>query len=197
MPESRYLKTAAGHAEIQQKTLALSRPVRNLLLTINDSQPASYWLSQLKGVTAEDIAQLVDAGLLVKVQTAVAAPAPTPTPAPAPTPAAAPAAKAAPAPAGATPGEQQADALWSHVRQAVRDAGYTALYDTLTSQGKAQLGLMKGLRFVLEVEKCAGHPELQAFALKFVEQLRDEHGMAAVRRFDEALTAFRSAAGET
>ena len=46
----RYVKTAAGHAEIQAKALALSRPVRNLLLLINDSQPGEVWLQQIRGL---------------------------------------------------------------------------------------------------------------------------------------------------
>ncbi|GAA0744884.1 hypothetical protein LRH25_07745 [Ideonella azotifigens] len=181
-----YVKTPAGLAEIQTKAASLSRPVRNLLLVINDSKPDSYWLQAVNGVSEADLAQLLAAGFIALAgQTGGAAAV-----APPPAKAGAHAGAAAPAPAAvaeAAADDDNASAFWARVQQAIRDATYTGLYDVLTSQGKAQLGLMRGYRFVLEVEKCGGLPELQTLALRFAEQLRDDHGMAAVKRFYGAL----------
>jgi len=177
-----YVKTPAGLAEIQTKAASLSRPVRNLLLVINDSKPDSYWLQAVNGVSEADLAQLLAAGFIALAGQTGGAAAVAPPPAKA--------GAAAPGPAAvaeAAADDDNASAFWARVQQAIRDATYTGLYDVLTSQGKTQLGLMRGYRFVLEVEKCSGLPELQTLALRFAEQLRDDHGMAAVKRFYGAL----------
>jgi len=189
---SRYIRTAAGQAEIQARALKLSRPVRNLLLVINDSRTIEDWLVQVHGVTPDDVGLLRSEGLITEANMA-----------------AAPAAKvsvktttvdipvdireggvAAPAPVAAPAAGNDAD--WVRTQQVIRGAGYAALYDALTSVGKAKLGLMRGYRFVLEVEKCSGPDELRAFALKFAEQLRNEHGMAAVGELTYAIGAVKA-----
>lgn len=186
---SRYIRTAAGQAEIQARALKLSRPVRNLLLVINDSRTIEDWLVQVHGVTPDDVALLRSEGLITEANMV-----------------AAPAVKAvaktttvdipvdireggAAAPPVAAPGN---DADWVRTQQVIRMAGYNALYDALTSVGKAKLGLMRGYRFVLEVEKCTGPDELRALALKFAEQLRTEHGMAAVGELTYAIGAVKA-----
>ncbi|HSI47725.1 MAG TPA: hypothetical protein VLA61_05625 [Ideonella sp.] len=179
-----YVKTPAGLAEIQAKTASLSRPVRNLLLVINDSKPDSYWLQAVNGVSEADLAQLLAAGFIASSGHPGAAPPPAAT---ASAKAAASSIPAAVASAEAAGDDDNASAFWARVMQAIQDATYTGLYDVLTSQGKTQLGLMRGYRFVLEVEKCSGLPELQTLAQRFAEQLRDDHGMAAVKRFYGAL----------
>jgi hypothetical protein len=166
MNDTRYIKTGAGHTEIQAKALPLTRPMRNLLLLINDSQPASYWLSQIRGIEATDLTHLLAQDLIQAVAGS--------------------AAQAAAAPVIAEP---SAEDLWTALQQAIGSASYNALYDTLTAQGKAQLGLMRGYRFALEVERCSGQAELQKLALRWVEQLREEHGLAAVRKFADALSS--------
>lgn len=188
---SRFIRTAAGQAEIQARALKLSRPVRNLLLVINDSRTIDDWLVQVHGVTPEDVALLRAEGLIAEAGVAPVAKPAVGKPssdlresagaraAPAP----------APAPAAASPGE---DADWRRTQEVIRHAGYNALYDALTSIGKAKLGLMRGYRFVLEVEKCNGPDEIRAFAMKFVEQLRAEHGMGAVGEFTYAVGAVKA-----
>jgi hypothetical protein len=188
---SRYVRTAAGQAEIQGRGLKLSRPVRNLLLVINDTRTIEDWLAQLTGVTPEDVALLRAEGLIVEVGGA-AAPAGNKPAAPASRPvdlreAAVTAKSAVPAQAPAA-----ADGDWARTQDVIRHAGYAALYDALTSIGKAKLGLMRGYRFVLEVEKCNGQDELRSLALKFVEQLRAEHGMGAVGEFTYAVGAVKA-----
>lgn len=190
---SRYVRTAAGQAEIQARALKLSRPVRNLLLVINDSRTIDDWLVQVHGVTPEDVALLRAEGLIAEAGVApVAKPAagkPSSDLRESGSTRAAAAPAPAPAPAAASSGE---DADWRRTQEVIRHAGYNALYDALTSIGKAKLGLMRGYRFVLEVEKCNGPDEIRAFALKFVEQLRAEHGMGAVGEFTYAVGAVKA-----
>lgn len=183
---SRYVRTPAGQVEIQARAHQLSRPLRNLLLVINDSRPIEEWLAGVNGVAAADVGLLKDLGLIAEVGASTSNPgrsgdlrdggaksAPsTARPASAPAPAAA---------------DQGAD--WQRTHQVIGAAGYTALYDALNSVGKAKLGLVKGYRFALEVEKCSGPEEIRALALKFAEQLRNEHGMAAVGEFTYAIGA--------
>ena len=189
---SRYIRTAAGQAEIQARALKLSRPVRNLLLVINDSRTIEDWLVQVHGVTPDDVGLLRSEGLITEANMA-AAPAvkasvkTTTVDIPVDIREGGVAAKApAAAPAAGT------DADWTRTQQVIRGAGYNALYDALTSVGKAKLGLMRGYRFVLEVEKCSGPDELRALALKFAEQLRTEHGMAAVGELTYAIGAVKA-----
>jgi len=199
--QTRYVKTAAGHAEIREKSLPLTRPVRNLLLSINGSQTAGFWLSQIHGVTPADLKMLRDAGLIEAEGGRVAAAAPA---APKPD-------IAAPAPpafeatiplererdpaqdmrvgASAAPTPTSGDALWLELQSDITRSTYESLHDILNSQGKAQLGLVRGYRFTLEMEKCDGLAEMQEFAAKFAERLREEYGMTAVRRFHTALRA--------
>lgn len=173
---SRFVRTPAGQAEIQARVFKLSRPVRNLLLVINDSRSIDDWLVQVHGITADDVAMLRAEGLIAEVG-AAAAPKPVARPgdlreaAAKPTPAAAP------------------DVDWDRTLQVIRGAPYNALYDALNSVGKAKLGLVRGYRFALDVEKCSGPEELRVLALKFVEQLRAEHGMASVGELTYAIGA--------
>ena len=186
---SRYVRTAAGQAEIQGRALKLSRPVRNLLLVINDSRTIEDWLVQVNGITPDDVALLRAEGLIAEVGGAAPAAASKP---------AAPAAtrpvdlrEQGGRPAAAAPAAVP-DADWTRTVEVIRHAGYNALYDALNSVGKAKLGLMRGYRFALEVEKCNGPDELRTLALKFVEQLRAEHGMAAVGEFTYAVGAVKA-----
>src|SRR5690349_513376 len=61
----------------------------------------------------------------------------------------------------------------ANLGEAVAALGYDQLYGLLTSQARERLGLIKGFKMVLEVEKCAGLPELQALAVRFVDLVRD------------------------
>lgn len=161
----RLARTAAGQAEIQARALNLSRPVRNLLLILNASQPAEHWLAQVRGCTPADMDLLLDQGLVAPVD-AVAAPAST-------------------TGAGADSTEQ----LYKLVQQRVQAAPYAPLYDALNAFGKELLGLVRGYRFALEVERCSGPDELHALALRFLTQVRQDHGADALKRFAELLPA--------
>ena len=114
----RFVRTAAGQAEIQSRALNLPRHVRNLLLIINATQEGGYWLAQVKQI---------------------------------------------------------------------RQMDYATLYEALNGYAKQALGLVRGYRFSLEVEKCAGPQELQALALRFIERVRAEQGTEALKRFGQML----------
>jgi hypothetical protein len=65
-PTTRYAKTDGGRAEIQRRSLQLSRPARNLLLIIDNSRPAEAWLGLVQGAGVDDLRALVDAGLVAQ-----------------------------------------------------------------------------------------------------------------------------------
>ena len=170
MLDQSYQKTDAGRAEMKVRQLVNARATRNLLLVIDASKSARQWLGLVQGSTEADVQQLLQLGMIQAVGFAPAAhpagaeagspftPAFGGTPAaPAPAPAPAPAAVAAPG--GDVP---QLD--------------YEQLYAYLTRHAKQYLGLMKGYKVVLEVERCSGLPELQDYARRFVEMVREAQG---------------------
>ena len=61
---ARFARTEAGRAEVQRRSLPLSRPARNLLLTIDATRSGDAWLGLVQGATAADLLALVDAGLV-------------------------------------------------------------------------------------------------------------------------------------
>lgn len=148
---ARYVRTAAGQAEIGARALGLSRAARNMLLVINASKTAQEWLQALQGASSEDLAYLLELGLL----------APDATP-------------SAPA---ASP-EQMA---WQALSKRIDAATYDQLYTALTAQAKAQLGVMKGYRVVLELEKADGVAGLRKVALQFAEEIRASRGMGPLQ----------------
>ena len=64
------------------------------------------------------------------------------------------------------------------VAQGLQARGYRELYELLTQQARPRLGLIKGYRMVLEVERCKGPDEIRALALRFVGQVREVQGDA-------------------
>jgi hypothetical protein len=75
------------------------------------------------------------------------------------------------------------------LEDALANWDYTELYDLLTEQARARLGLIKGYRMVLEIEKCNGVNELRRLVLQFVEDVRAVQGEAAARSFCRELGA--------
>lgn len=164
----RFARTAAGQAEIQSRTLNLPRPVRNLLLILNASQTGSHWISQVKGCTEEDISRLLAEGLIEPV----ADPVPTSPPR----------ASTAATAVAAAPLDYQG------LQRHIREADYATLYEALNAFSKQALGLVRGYRFALEIEKCSGPQELQDLALRYIERVRAEQGPEPLRRFSQMLT---------
>jgi hypothetical protein len=55
------------------------------------------------------------------------------------------------------------------------------LYTLLTQQAKRRLGLLQGFRMVLALERCNGHHEQCALAVRFVQEIWRTHGEAGVQ----------------
>ncbi len=177
----RYLKSDAGREAIRTRSLALSRPARNLLLIIDDSRSGADWVALVANATEADLAQLLAAGLVVPVAgmataptSAVSLPLPAPEPAPVP-------------PAAITTVDVPLHGLT--LDEALGALGYRALYDVLTAQARARLGLIKGYKLALEIEKCSGVDELRALARRFVADLESTQGSAAANALRIALGA--------
>lgn len=161
----RYLKTDAGREAIRSRDATLSRPARNLLLIIDDSRTGDEWLGLVTNASAADLAQLVDAAYVGEVAAAAVKPVPA-------------------AAATRNPGTRAAA-----VEAALQALSYRELYDRLTLEARARLGLIKGYRMVLEIERCAGVDEIRQLALRFVEDVRAAQGDDAAREFCRSLGA--------
>jgi len=77
------------------------------------------------------------------------------------------------------------------IEEALEKLGYRELYDRLTAEARPRLGLVKGYRFVLDIEKCPDVYELRKFALRVIEDIRVAQGDAAASELRRALGAKR------
>jgi hypothetical protein len=89
-------------------------------------------------------------------------------------------------------GPVQAESARMHVpadsvEAAIATLGYEQLYNLLTSQAKERLGLIKGFKMVLDVEKCANEAELRALAVRFVGMVKEAQGEPAAKTMRLAL----------
>ena len=71
--------------------------------------------------------------------------------------------------------------------EAINSLSYDQLYGLLTSQARDRLGLFKGFKMVLEVEKCSGLQDLQTLAVRFVDMVREAQGDVAAKQMRLAL----------
>ena len=184
-------KTEAGRREITERSLPLSRSARNLLFSIDAQRSAGQWLELVRGSGPVELRQLLAAGLISRAPggsgTAPAGPgmaaaaavnaAVTATTRPATT---APSTVAGP---DAAPVARARIGLG----EALQAQNYRLLYDHLTVEARQQLGLIKGYKLILDIEKCVGAPELRALALRFVEQVRQAKGDAEARALVQRL----------
>ena len=162
----RYTKTETGRAEIRARVHALTRTARNLLLIIDPSRDGANWVSMVQGASAADLQTLVDAGLVALLGGPSVVPSVPPSE---------PEPSTAPAPATA-PGALEASSL-----------SYSDLYDLLPSLAKQHLGLMKGYRFVLAIEKADGLVGLQSVARDLLTEIERAKGTAVARSARRAL----------
>ncbi|MEY4753612.1 MAG: hypothetical protein RJA44_1287 [Pseudomonadota bacterium] len=65
--------------------------------------------------------------------------------------------------------------------------GYSDLYDSLNGLLREQLGLFRGYKFSLVVEKAASHAELVEVARRFIEEVRELRGDTAAELVTRAL----------
>lgn len=169
MPE-RYTKTEPGRAEIRARVHALTRTARNLLLIIDASREGQEWVSLVQGATAADLQTLVDAGLVEPLGGGAVAAAGV---AAAPAAIAATARPSAPAPLDDAP--------------VGTPLTYAELYELLPSLAKEHLGLMKGYRFALSIEKADGLAGLQQVARDLVAEVEKSKGPSVARSVRRAL----------
>ena len=193
MPD-RYTKTDVGRAEIRARVHALSRTARNLLLIIDPSKDGAEWVRLVQGASAADLQTLLDAGLVAAAGAAPAAhpvaPAVAPAGAAQPIPAAVQhgASRVLPAGAGAAPASAVAAPATSAASPgAASGLSYSDLYDLLPSLAKQHLGLIKGYRFVLAIERAAGLPGLQKLAHELVGEVETSKGAAVSQSVRRAL----------
>lgn len=63
------------------------------------------------------------------------------------------------------------------------------LYTLLTQQAKRRLGLLQGFRMVLALERCNGHHEQRALAVRFIQEIWRTHGVVGIRPLQGLLKA--------
>ncbi len=190
---ARYAKTALGRSEIQSRTHALSRTARTLLLILDATRTGEVWVSMVQGATPADLLALLDAGLVAPVVEAAQAPAVPVVPA-------APATAATPSAAPASPDTEpfastQADpdaeqALGRAVgvpATSFTSLSYSELNTRLNALVKAHLGLIKGYRFTLDIERATDVIELQRVAMRLVAEVESARGAPAVADVRRAL----------
>ena len=155
------LKTDAGHQEIRARVMSLSRPARTLLVLADGARDAEQLLAMVKGASAADVQARLDAGLV---------------------------GEAARKKAASTAVSEPAAAPAADVEAATASAlGYQELYDCLNALCKEQLGLMRGFKFSLEIEKASGLEELRAVASRFVADVQRINGDSAAHMVRRAL----------
>lgn len=201
------IKTAAGRAEIRQRSLPLSRAGRNLLLIMDDSRDSTAWVEAIKGCTAVDLQMLLDGGLVAPVPgsqraqppaaAAQAAPADLAAPvhgvpAVAPTRQPAPAQRSAAQPLAVAGDWALASSLPPdsrlHDEAALDKVSRDLLYTRLTAEVRPALGLMAGYRAVLALERAADEPGVRRVAAEVVAQVRVARGEAAAQALLGRLT---------
>lgn len=162
----KYTKTEAGQREIRERAHTLPRGARTLLVLVDGTRGAEQLLAMVQGATADDVALLLQLGLVAEVAGPARAGAPLRTPVDA-----APAVAAAPAAeAGAVAGPP---------------LDFGALYESMTQLVKSQLGLMKAFKYTLDIEKAGSVPELLEIARRFAAEVESAKGAttaAMVRR---------------
>lgn len=63
------------------------------------------------------------------------------------------------------------------------------LYTLITRQAKLRLGLIRGFRAILQLERCEGQEEQLALALRFVDEVAQVHGEDGLARLHGELKA--------
>lgn len=150
-------KTAAGQVEIGARALPLARPARTMLVLADGSRSREQLLKMVKGASPDDLTALVDAGLIAEVSSPSASASPAD----------------APASAAAEPTES--------------GLSYQELYDSLNALCKEQLGLIKGFRYALEIEKADGLAGLREVAQRFATDVQKQNGDIAAQMIRRAL----------
>jgi hypothetical protein len=164
----RYGKTDLGRREIRERAHSLSRTARTLLLILDGSRSGDEWVALVQGARASDLQALLAQGLVAVSGTAgTSAPAPLD----------------ALAVAGQVPAPEPAAVAPAHHSS----LGYEALYGSLNALVKDQLGLLKGYRYSLQVERASGMGELLDVAVRVVDEVRLARGENSAQMVRRAL----------
>lgn len=167
-----FRKTVAGREELRAKSHDLSRTARNLLFALDETKSARDWLTLVRGATEDDLEVLALLGLVEPHWPAAGSPR------------AAPVRVEDPAlryPVGSSPGGLDLDL------HTIIPLSYEQLYERLNQLAREHLGLMKGYRFALEVEKCADREAMETLAWRLVAQIREMKGGAAAQGMQREL----------
>lgn len=170
----RYTKTDTGRDEIRARVHALTRTARNLLLIIDASKAGDQWIALVRGATADDLRTLFDAGLVAPFGAAAVASVQA-------APTSIPPGQAGTATAGAS------GAATESASATTTALSYSDLYDLLPSLAKEHLGLLKGYRWALAIEKASGLAGLQQVAKDLVAEVERVKGPAVARSVKRAL----------
>src|SRR5204863_80728 len=73
------------------------------------------------------------------------------------------------------------------VAEALAQLSYEQLYDLMTSQARDRLGLVRGFRFVLSIERARDIDELRVLALEFMKLIHEHQGERAAVQMRTAL----------
>lgn len=206
----RYTKTVQGRQEIRLRALTLSRTARNLLLIIDSSRTLPEWLAMVQGSTESDGASLIEAGLIDRVSAPSTAAQGGVVQSQPPTRTAAsdsevlvPVRSRPSTSHGPASSEDRVSGYTSSAAQqttTVRPGGvtvpttagttglsYSELYDCLNALLKETLGLFKGYRFSLEIERASDLRELEEVARRFADEVERSRGENVARMVRRAL----------
>ncbi|MGA0611448.1 hypothetical protein ACO2TI_14485 [Caldimonas sp. KR1-144] len=75
------------------------------------------------------------------------------------------------------------------LEQALAPLSHEDLYKWLTGQAREQLGLIKGYKVILDVERCPDTQALRELATRFVAQVQELQGDEAARQLRRTLPA--------
>ncbi len=180
MVAERYSKTEKGRIEIRMREQTLSRTARNLLLIIDSSRSLPEWLAMVQGSTAQDGAALIEAGLIELVVAVTARKSSDKTDNKPEKP------ETKSSHALPTPAPAVSEAA-SSTQEDRAGLGYVELYDSLNALVKETLGLFKGYRFSLEIERARDLTELRQVAQRFVDEVTKTRGESVARVIRRAL----------
>jgi hypothetical protein len=149
--ELRFARTTLGEAELRRAVHDLPRPVRELLCLVDQTVAIDQRVSEVHDAQLADAMLLLNLGLIRTVSFDANSATRR----------------------GRTPLRPVIDALLSLPSD--------DLYTLLTQQAKRRLGLLQGFRMVLALERCNGHHEQCALAVRFVQEIWRTHGDAGIR----------------
>lgn len=157
-------KTEAGQREIRERSANLAGPARMLLVLADGVRTRGQLLQMVQSATPADLQGLFDAGLIAQAEPQAPSRG---------------TARDAGASGAAVP-EQPEPAAQTGL-------GYQELYDSLNALAKEQLGLLKGFRYALEIEKAEGLSGLRDVAHRFADDVQRSRGDTAAQMVRRAL----------